>query len=204
MRALALNRAAIISTGCELARRDGLEALGIRSVASAVGVTPMALYRHVSDASDLRDAVLVCLCDSLPARPESRNDLTQWAYGLRAWLLAVPGLPGVMIARWFALPPMLDTVEGLLALFSHEGRAGFDLVAAANALFSYVLARAELEEAVRAAGVHRTLASAESRSEYPLLHSLRDHYTVARLDEHFDFGLRLMLGGLFRSSHCPV
>ena len=186
-----------------MARRDGLEALGIRSVAGAIGVTPMALYRHVSDANDLRDAVLVCLCDSLPARPESSKELAHWAHGLRAWLLAVPGLPGAMIARWFALPPMLDTVEGLLALFSEEEHAGFDLVAAANALFSYVLARAALEEAVAAAGVRRSLDWAQGRSEHPLLHSLRDEYTVARLDVHFDFGLELMLGGLSRSSPRP-
>lgn len=194
-----LDRATIVAAGCELVRRDGIDALGVRSVASTVGVTPMALYRHVAGAGDLRDAVLAGLCESLPARPESIDDLLRWAYDFRAWLLGVPGLPRLVLIRWFELPPMLDVVESLLTVFSREGLEGFDLVAIANSLFSTVLARAELEEAVRASGVRRSLPWAQGQTEHPFLSSLRDEYAVARLDAHFDFGVRLLLRAL--SSH---
>jgi hypothetical protein len=73
---------------------------------------------------------------------------------------------------------------------------GFELVAAGNSMFAYVLARAELEEAVRASGVRRSLSWAEGRATRPLLDSLRDEYEVARLDEHFDFGLQVLINGL--------
>ncbi len=191
-----LDRSTIVSAGCRLVRRDGVEALGIRSVAGAVGVTPMALYRHVSDAGDLHDAVLGRLCASLPATPQSVDELGRWAHDFRAWLLGVPGLPRLVLIRWFELPPMLDIVEALLRVFRRVGLDGFELVAAANSLFSYVLARAELEEAVRAAGVRRSLAWDADAAARPLLDSMRDQYAVARLDEHFDFGLQLMLRGL--------
>jgi TetR/AcrR family tetracycline transcriptional repressor len=191
-----LDRSTIVSAGCQLARRSGLEAVGVRSVARSVGVTPMALYRHVSDADDLHDAVLAEVCESLPSRPQSVDDLRRWAHDFRAWLLGVPGLSRLVLIRWFELPPLLDSVEALLEVFNRAGRAGFELVAAANSLFSYVLARAELEEAVRASGVRRSLQSDRDGTPRPLLDSLRDQYEVARLDEHFDFGLQLVLVGV--------
>jgi AcrR family transcriptional regulator len=191
-----LDRTAVLAAGCRLARRDGIDAVGIRSVASVAGVTPMALYRHVADAGDLRDAVLARLCASLPAAAESIDDLRRWAHGFRAWLRDVPGLARVVLLSWFELPPLLDTVEALLRVFDRVGLDGFALVAAGNSLFSYVLARAELEEAVEASGVRRSLSWPDSQAERPLLHSLRDEYEVARLDEHFEFGLQLLIDGL--------
>jgi AcrR family transcriptional regulator len=191
-----LDRTTVLSAGCRLARRDGVDAIGIRSVAGAMGVTPMALYRHVADAGELRDAVLAQLCESLPGGPNSIDELRRWAHDFRNWLLDVPGLARVVLLSWFDLPALLDTVEGLLQVFNGVGLRGFELVAAANSLFSYVLARAQLEEAVRASGVRRSLSWTEGQTARPLLDSLRDEYAVARLDEHFDFGLQLLIDGL--------
>lgn len=191
-----LDRATILWAGCELARRDGVDALGVRSVAGVVGATPMALYRYVSDAADLRDAVLARLFESLPARPESVDEVPRWARTFRAWLTDVPGLSRLVLIRWFELPPLLDIVEALLRVFNQVGLEGFELVAAANSLFSYVVSRGQLEEAVRASGVRRSLSWEEGETQRPLLNSLRGEYEVARLDEHFDFGLELLLRGL--------
>jgi AcrR family transcriptional regulator len=191
-----LTRSMIVSAGCELARRRGVQTVSVRSVASAVGVTPMAMYRHVAGAGDLQDAVLAQLCASLPAPPESIEDLRRWAPDFRAWLLGAPGLTRLVLIRWFELPAMLDIVESLLTVFDRIGLAGFELVAAANSLFSYVLARAELEEAVRASGVQRPLPWDQDDASRPLLTSLRDEYAIARLDEHFTFGLERLLRGL--------
>jgi AcrR family transcriptional regulator len=196
-----LDRQAILAAGVELVRRDGVDALGVRAVAGAVGATPMALYRYVADAADLHDAVLGVLFQSLPAAPTSVDGLSEWARAFRAWLADVPGLPRLVSIRWFELPPLLDLVESLLQVFAHAGQDGFELVAAANVLFSYVLARGELEEAVRSAGVDRNLSWGTSR---PLLSSLRREYEVARLDEHFDYGLGLLLPGLLGGSGSAV
>jgi hypothetical protein len=156
----------------------------------------MALYRYVSDAGDLRDAVLARLCESLPVRPDSIDDLPRWAHAFRAWLIDVPGLSRLVLIRWFELPSLLDMVEALLEVFNRVGLEGFELVAAANSLFSYVISRGELEEAVRASGVRRSLPWENGDTPRPLLNSLRGEYEVARLDEHFDFGLELLLRGL--------
>jgi hypothetical protein len=100
------------------------------------------------------------------------------------------------LLRWFELPPLLDMVESLLQLFAGAGFEGFELVAAANSLFTWVLARGELEEAVRSRGVRRSLRWETTGADRPLLLSHRHEYEVARLDEHFDYGLDLLLRGL--------
>ena len=169
-----------------------------------LGVTPMALYRYVSDAADLRDSVLAVLLASLPAPPVSLDRLPGWASDFRGWLREVPGLARVVLLRWFDLPPLLDVLEALLELFDEVGYEGFELVAAANSVFTWVLARSELEEAVRSSGVHRSLQWETTGVTRPRLISNRREYEVARLDEHFDYGLTLLLRGLLVPPGTPA
>lgn len=53
-----LTREAIVRRALEIGDVEGLEAVSIRRVASELGVTPMALYRHVRDKNDLYNAML--------------------------------------------------------------------------------------------------------------------------------------------------
>ncbi len=53
-----------------------------------------------------------------------------------------------MLLHWFELAPLLDVVEALLEVFQDVGLDGFELVAAANSVFSYVPARGDLEDLV--------------------------------------------------------
>lgn len=48
----------ILSAALALADESGLEAVTMRAVAARVGLTPMALYRHVADKEALLDGVL--------------------------------------------------------------------------------------------------------------------------------------------------
>lgn len=50
-------RNALVSAGVALAERGGPDAIGVRSVAREVGVTPTAAYRHFANADELRDAI---------------------------------------------------------------------------------------------------------------------------------------------------
>jgi AcrR family transcriptional regulator len=53
-----LTREAIVQRALEIGDEAGLEAVSVRRVASELGVTPMALYRHVRDKNDLYNAML--------------------------------------------------------------------------------------------------------------------------------------------------
>jgi AcrR family transcriptional regulator len=48
----------ILATALALADESGLEAVTMRAVAGRLGITPMALYRHVADKEALLDGVL--------------------------------------------------------------------------------------------------------------------------------------------------
>jgi len=53
-----LSRDVVANAGLELVKRDGFDHLTMKALAVQLGVTPMAIYRHVSNKSDLIDVVL--------------------------------------------------------------------------------------------------------------------------------------------------
>ena len=53
-----LSREMIATAGLFVAHRDGVDKLTMKSLATELSVTPMAIYRHFEDKSDLIDAIL--------------------------------------------------------------------------------------------------------------------------------------------------
>jgi AcrR family transcriptional regulator len=53
-----ISRDAILDASLDLADRDGVDALTMQAVAERLDVTPMALYRHVSNKADLLDGLV--------------------------------------------------------------------------------------------------------------------------------------------------
>lgn len=62
-----IDRTAILRASLQLADDAGLGAITMQAVADALGVTPMALYRHVESKSDLLDGVVEILLDEVEA-----------------------------------------------------------------------------------------------------------------------------------------
>src|ERR1700693_2866625 len=86
-----LDRDAVVRAAIALADERGLAAVGVRQVAERLGVTPMALYRHVGD----KDGLFDCVADALYAEIDlPRPDEDWWdglellAYSTRRVLLA--------------------------------------------------------------------------------------------------------------------
>jgi AcrR family transcriptional regulator len=61
-----LTREQVLDATLALAEESGLEAVSMRAVAARLGVTPMALYRHVGDKQGLLDGLVERLLDELP------------------------------------------------------------------------------------------------------------------------------------------
>lgn len=198
-----LDPARIVAAGVALARREGISALSLRAVAASLGVTPMALYRHLADGETLTAAVGSALAAELPEVRRTgplRERLRRWAEETRAALLATPGFSHHLLLHWFELPGALVRIEQLLAAAGELGRDGFEAVAAANALFTFVLMRVQLEEALRGAGaLRRTLSGLKKASgRLPLLAANAREYETAKTGAHFDYGLALILDGITR------
>jgi AcrR family transcriptional regulator len=203
MSPIPLDRPRVLEHARAIVADRGLEALSVRTVAADLGVTPMALYRYVASAEELRAAVVEACVAELPEPAPGPEDPIEryraWATGARATLLGYPGLGRHLLLHWFELPSMLTAVEGLLAIARELGFTGFDQVGVANAVFSFVLARVDLEETLAAGDALRRqlpLAAGDPPGAYPLLRAQIDEYRLARVDAHFGFGLELLLSGV--------
>jgi AcrR family transcriptional regulator len=75
-----IDRAAVLAASLQLADQQGLAAVTMQAVADRLGVTPMALYRHVANKADLLDGVVESLLLEVPLPDPSLN----WADRLSA------------------------------------------------------------------------------------------------------------------------
>ncbi|MCU1454305.1 MAG: transcriptional regulator [Acidimicrobiales bacterium] len=187
------------AAGLRVLHRQGWSAVTARSVAAELDVSPMALYRLAPDARHLRQMIADAAAPSSDAGPADRRLTTllrSWAVGAYGHLGAYPGLATYVIVEWTELPAWLDVVEELLARAEARGVSGADAVATVNAVFAYVLVRAQLRDAARTAGVRELGPLRASPSRYPHIQANRLEFATRRTDRHFHFGLEALLGGL--------
>jgi AcrR family transcriptional regulator len=188
----------LAAAGLAVVAAAGWEAVSVRAVAGRLGVSPMALYRVVPDAAGLRRAVADAAARPL-LPPAGAGDLAatlaRWAEAAYAHLVALPGLAAHVLVAWTELPAWLDVVEALLARAAAAGVTGADGVAAVNAVFAYVLARAQVRDGL--AGTTRRLAPvAADPGRYPHVAAEIGEFTTARTTRHFRYGLRALTAGL--------
>src|SRR5690349_20116068 len=163
----------VVAAGLALVAGAGWDAVSVRSVAEQLGVSPMAIYRVVDDAEQLRRAIADAAARDL--QPVAR-DGAHVIGALRAWaprayerLGRYPGLANFVIAEWTELPRWLDIVEAFLARADAEGYSVEDAVDTVNAVFAYVLVRTQLRDRARTLP-RRSLAPVRAdRGRYPRL-----------------------------------
>jgi AcrR family transcriptional regulator len=108
-----LTREAIVARALEIGGSEGLEAVSLRRLASELGVTPMALYRHVRDKQDLVNAMTEVVLDGLDFTVGFRPSM-RWTDRVRRVLL---NFKEQMESQPLALP--------LAIAYSGEGPASF-------------------------------------------------------------------------------
>jgi AcrR family transcriptional regulator len=185
--------------GLSVVSRAGWSAVSVRSVADELGVSPMALYRLVPDAGSLRRLIADAAAGAI--RPELGAGslcalLHSWARDAYEHLKHYPGLASFVIVEWTELPGWLDIVEALLAKAFDEGIPGVAAVGTTNAVFSFVLVRAQLHDSA-AVAPRRSLAPLnDDPMRFPHLLNLRSEFTVAQANRHFAFGIDALTTGL--------
>ena len=115
----------VVEAALRMADEGGLEALSLRRLAAALGVTPMAIYRHVRNKNHLFDLMADWLLEQLDLAsadvPAWQERLRRLAASILAVLEAHPAAP-MLLSRPFASPAALRVSEALLAILD---RAGF-------------------------------------------------------------------------------
>ena len=125
----------------EIGDEEGLEAVSVRRVASDLGVTPMALYRHVRDKNDLHNAMLEAVMagvdltagirPTMPWQQQVRRGLQNAVDLLTARPVTLP----LQIAYQGPLTPSLArSLEATLGVLLQAGFRPRDAVALARML----------------------------------------------------------------------
>ncbi|MFJ4623984.1 TetR/AcrR family transcriptional regulator [Streptomyces sp. NPDC088812] len=123
-----LSRERILGAAVALADEGGVDALSMRRIAHALGVVPMALYKHVTDKNELLDGmidVLVGEIDPPDAGIGWKTAVRRRVLSARRMLLRHPWAPGViesrMKARAVPTPAVMEYLDSMIGTFRSGG-----------------------------------------------------------------------------------
>ena len=191
-----LSRDRIVRAAIEMMDESGLASLSMERLGRSLGVTDMALYKHVASKDELLSLMLDTLVARLPATPPGSPEDTLRAFGLGLWSVcrAHPEVLPLLAAKPLASPAIRAAAGQAQARLM---AAGWDAATASGALFAlaaYSLGAAGLVTggtlAIAAEFVDGApAASAEQRPP-------RAAIDWERADMGFAFGLEALLTGL--------
>lgn len=114
-----LDRSTVIAAARDLLDEQGIAGLSMARLGERLGVTAMALYRHVRDRSELERAVVELVLGELA---NSATDEEEWEAGVAAWMhsirrcwIAHPWVGGLLGTRTELSPPWLAVIDRLAA-----------------------------------------------------------------------------------------
>ena len=146
-----IDRAAILDAALAIADTDGLAAVSMHAVARRLGVTAMALYRHLDGKDALLDGLVERLLTAVPvpARGTWEQRLTAMAGGLREVARRHPAPFPLLLTRPAVTPAAQRTRRAVVAALREAGLAEEAAVRAERLLSSAVLGFAVSEAAGR-------------------------------------------------------
>lgn len=211
----ALNRAQIVATALQLADHEGLSAITMRRIASALDSAPMSLYRHIFRKEDLLDLMLDAVFGEidLPAEPSDdwRADLRMTAQATRLMLKRHPWVMTLLTDRPTIGPNYLQWFDRSLAFMAPLGLDIATMTKMVNVLHGYVIGvvtyEVAEEENTRRTNVSeadkRTYATTSSyvqqiiaSGRYPYFARFFNEGIIPDPERDFAFGLDCLLVGL--------
>jgi AcrR family transcriptional regulator len=147
-----IDRATVLRETLALADEQGLAAVSMRAVAARVGVTPMALYRHVGDKSQLLDGVVEQLLTELPVPDEAlpwRARLAAMGAATREIARRHPDVFPLLLQRPAATPAARGMRESLYRALRDAGVAADEVPQIERLVSTMVLGFAASEAAGR-------------------------------------------------------
>jgi AcrR family transcriptional regulator len=208
-----LTRERVVQEALRIVDRDGLDALTMRRLGSALGVEAMSLYHHVPNKAALLDAVVEAIMrEDLDGGtdPDTAFGTGPWterleriACGYRDLLLRHPHAVPIVATRPLTTPASLRIVEACLAALRTGGLAPAEALAALNATVLWTLGFVLAEVgpppgAAPGATPEEALAALASLApdEFPLLLEAVAGTTWGLPDGEFRFGLEVVVRGL--------
>jgi AcrR family transcriptional regulator len=212
-----LTQREIVEAGVRIADADGLPFVTMRRVADSLGVSTMALYRHVPNKQDLTlqmtDSVFAAVRPpDLPLtawrpRLDAAAHLLWTVFSRHPWAAEV-----LSISRPQLVPSVLPLAEWSLSTLRAMGFATHDMLCAHINLFAHVrgmaLARLTEAQAERDTGMsadewmrHHDLRQQADSAGHPGLGRVIAEPFDFDLDTVFEYGLQRLLDGIGTRRH---
>ena len=192
----------IAKVASDLMMRKGVDAVTMRSVATACGVTPMAIYSYYDSSAEMRRAgvdIALRVVRNPPFEGSVATRLRQWCHAARKVLRRHPDLAAVCLTDWPELPEGCRIMEGLLVVAAEHRAGSADQVQIANTVFIYVLTRVIAEHAMVARRTQRSLPAVEATPRrFARLVEVQSEFKRLDVDRDFATGLDALLAGLLR------
>jgi AcrR family transcriptional regulator len=159
-----IDRAAILKASLAIADEHGLAAVTMAAVAGRLGVTAMALYRHVANKADLLDGLVESLLTEFAAPdPGLPWDERLAAVGdaVRATARAHPEVFMLLLRLPASTPRAVDMRNGIYDALREAGMPGDEIPRAERLLSTMVLGFAASEAGGRFAAHRRADVDAD-------------------------------------------
>jgi len=198
-----LARDRIVEAAVRFIDEEGLEALSMRRLGTALGVNPMAAYYHVPNKAALYDLVLEAVMAEVdmsqidPAAPLPEQ-LKQAARAYRNAILEHPRAIPVLAMRSVRTAAALRPVEPLLGILFTAGLSATEALAAVDCVAQYILGGT--------VGYYHHIVDAETAEhrefeeldpvELPNVTRMIAEGRYPGFDAEFEFGLDAMVRGL--------
>jgi TetR/AcrR family tetracycline transcriptional repressor len=195
-----LTRDKLVDAALALIDKTGADAVTMRGLADAVGVTPMALYNHFSSKRDLLSAIAESVIGAaeFDGRQADWRDRVQHCFEvLRKLCLQHPGLPRLLEFEGAAPASVFAPMEVTLRALHEAGLDDVDSVRTYFLLIGFTLAQAgyqtrpildlEPSEKIRTERIAGRGYTATERLDLP---------ATWDFDASFAFGISLILDGV--------
>jgi AcrR family transcriptional regulator len=179
----------------EIVDHDGLAALSMRSLASALGTGPMTLYNYVKDREGIEElvveAIITQVAIPLPSA-DWRRDAEAVATALWQAMSAHPAAIALVLTRRSASAASFAPAEALITALSRSRLADRELLAAFRAVLGLVMGIAQGELAGPLAARVGELAG----RDHPHIAGLAEVSQRSTPAEDFARGLGFLLDGI--------
>jgi len=203
-----LSREKVLQKALELADRDGIAALSIRSLAQKIGTKPMTLYYYVANKDQILDGLVDIVFTEIEtpeAGGEWKEQMRRRAHSARDALRRHPWAVGLLESRKTPGPATLRHHEATLAALRAAGFTVQQTARAYSLLDSYIYGFALQEAALPIAGnqpmaeVAGPIMERFATGEYPHMVEIATEVVMQPgydYGNEFAYGLELILDAL--------
>ena len=199
-RAKSLSLSDIAVAALDVADREGLSGLSMRSVADELGMSTMALYRYVTDRDHVErlivDLVLSRVDTAVSPRLGWRARASTLIERARAAVIAHPAIVPLLLVHRSSSEHSTRWGEAVLSVLADAGLTGRRRAFAFRALLAHLIGSLQLQQLGPLDGAGTRALAALPDGMYPLLAETARHAQNIDPDVEFRQGLMLVMRGI--------